>query len=142
LALRFIRLLPTAQRLAFGLLRIEVLQAVSSNSIPQLNWAAAHLTVLDIPLGGNAEVKKHGDVLTAIGAIEEMFFHGVNRTRYKTLLLANHFFDLAELLLSFPVEVFGFAFGFQVAIPGNVPDGLFNPALRLMQLAFCVIPCA
>jgi hypothetical protein len=63
-------------------------------------------------------------------------------TPKKSALLAHYFLDLADLFLNFPVQIFDFALGFQVAIPDYFPDGLFDLTFCLVHLAFCVVFCA
>jgi hypothetical protein len=58
-----------------------------------------------------------------------------------TALLPHGLFDLADVLVSFPCNIYVFAFGFQVGINAEFPGDLLDRALHLVQLDFCLVPC-
>jgi hypothetical protein len=50
------------------------------------------------------------------------------------------FLDLADLPLYLASVLFGFAFAFQLAVPGDFARNLLDTALHLVKLAFCFVP--
>jgi hypothetical protein len=53
--------------------------------------------------------------------------------------LPNDFLDLADLFLNLPANIFGFAFGFQVAFPDCFSRDLFDLTLHLVPCAFGIV---
>jgi len=57
----------------------------------------------------------------------------------RPLLFADYFFSLSDFFLNFAFKIFDVTFGFQIAIPEDLPDSLLELAFHLMQLALCVV---
>jgi hypothetical protein len=92
--------------------------------------------VVAVAVSENLKIGRHGRLLFIL-----LFLTPSDYSDSRPLL-PNVVLDLDGLFLNFPVNVFGLAFGFQVAIAGYDPGSLLELTFDLVHLAFGLVSFA